>query len=936
MPEDTNGHARGHEELIACLETIGKLVLTETLCDEATQADLKRLAKEKGVDAVKDKLKSLGVDKTGHRLRLTNILLPPSAEQKAQHAVEHIEFVKRFAAPETLQRLKLPVDMADVGMAGMIDEMASRAADLRDLPPVDGIDFPLYVPSPMPIPLLGLPWKGGGLRSISGQSLARWQPWEDVTAENATAAATAPAMIAPPCCQADDELVSEQWSPRLAVGTMLRAAPLAAVDGFLKYYHAIGFERIFLFFDKPDEDQEAIRLAEAHNAAVGGVTIHCCTAEWWAKEQKIGRLFIRSEEYLRQQIQKREASDGSDDPRPLAFQFREHGLHQTAVLATQTKDVQARQQCVLDRACVDAWHAGYDWLLHVDIDELLYFPRTAERRDARAFFGAVSPNVDKVGFHNHEVYPCESLHVDDWFTECTLFKVSPHLLADYRGSHREVERAQRRKRVAEGEDLDLHAPAPPGMDLGLQTQSDVMRDAARYRAQAMRELHAKGLTMPGRRHLAREGERARASAANRRIAGDDKLRAAAMSNAAARSQGSAEGGGGGGGGAGRERHGSQSLPGAAAAAVRWEREQHSPEDDSEPDTPDFEAAGFTYFDAHAQGKQAVRLRRRLDPPRSAGPHGFDAPGRTHTCGGTHDPVVLHYANCGLNYWIKKYEVLGDIPNFEDRQSLEGHLKHRAGQAVTGEKDGSWSTHLAARDLVVRGKGGRAALELFYRTIIAGNEYGEAQHLAQCGLIVRIPAIADLLLELRSHREQPRVRLATGPPLPPTPSSLLQPSRWLQSAQQGPLRDLTPDRPRRVQWKVIFKSKIVARCRPTTSSPVSRVFEPGVRLWTGHPRPDGWLILSDEFSYNYILADATALGLGKLLERIEPPELEPGACLACFRAPCRCDLLAEYGFSAKASQQQPQQPQPLTGLGGEVMAGVAAMAPSPVEAAVEVL
>lgn len=70
-------------------------------------------------------------------------------------------------------------------------------------------------------------------------------------------------------------------------------------------------------------------------------------------------------------------------------------------------------------------------------------------------------------------------------------------------------------------------------------------------------------------------------------------------------------------------------------------------------------------------------------------------------------------------------MLGDIPNFENRKTLAGFHKHRdAGTAIAGEADGSFSPHMAARDLVVRGVGGgvranRAALELFYRTYIMG-------------------------------------------------------------------------------------------------------------------------------------------------------------------------------------------------------------------------
>ena len=34
---------------------------------------------------------------------------------------------------------------------------------------------------------------------------------------------------------------------------------------------------------------------------------------------------------------------------------------------------------VMNRALADAWSAGLDWMLQLDIDELLYFPREVER-----------------------------------------------------------------------------------------------------------------------------------------------------------------------------------------------------------------------------------------------------------------------------------------------------------------------------------------------------------------------------------------------------------------------------------------------------------------------------------------------------------------------------------------------------------------------------
>ena len=77
-------------------------------------------------------------------------------------------------------------------------------------------------------------------------------------------------------------------------------------------------------------------------------------------------------------------------------------------LFERTADVQARQALVMSRGLRDAWSDGFDWMLQLDIDELLYFPRESEREDARAFFGGVPVDIDALAFHNHEVLPCSS------------------------------------------------------------------------------------------------------------------------------------------------------------------------------------------------------------------------------------------------------------------------------------------------------------------------------------------------------------------------------------------------------------------------------------------------------------------------------------------------------------------------------------------------
>ena len=303
-----------------------------------------------------------------------------------------------------------------------------------ELPPVDGVRRPAIVRAAMPSAQLGLPWVPGGLPPVQRTTpLRRWHP--EIPARQPP--------IPPPPKQ-----------PRLAVGAMVRAAPVVAVDGFLRYYHAIGFEQVFLFFDAPTEDEKAIAAAEAHAAAVGGVSIHRCDASWWAEERESGRSFQRMREYQRSQEQRRrDGSNSSDGPAGLDYKLCAPWEVSTVELATMTPDVQAKQSLVMNRALREAFEMGLDWMLQLDIDELLYLPRGDEREDARAYFGRVAEEVDICHFHNHEVMPCERLEVADWFGE-TLFKINPNMVADYEDSPGERERRQRRDRLAQGEDID--------------------------------------------------------------------------------------------------------------------------------------------------------------------------------------------------------------------------------------------------------------------------------------------------------------------------------------------------------------------------------------------------------------------------------------------------------------------------------------------------
>ena len=341
--------------------------LRDTLCDSALICSL--ASKERSV--VLEELRGIGVKKLGHRHKIAAAIIR-SGEAVSKPAPTPTAPKTNTTVLPTTRHVASGNLSATCGTPPLLSHLTSPSQiALRELPPESGVRLPVFWPSPMPTPLLGLPWKGGAMRPIEGTSLARWQPWKASDAADAPAA-----VIGPPCCQTEGLAADSAPPPRLAVGVMLRAAPPLAVDGFLRYYHAIGFERIVLFFDKPSEDAEAIRVAKEHDAQVGGVTIHLCTPEWWQAEQRTGRGFVRAAEVFRKEEEERrqavpplakfrdnpyEATGTSreeDEGKGSILNLKERFEARAVQLVLQTNDVQARQQFVMDRACVDCWHAG--------------------------------------------------------------------------------------------------------------------------------------------------------------------------------------------------------------------------------------------------------------------------------------------------------------------------------------------------------------------------------------------------------------------------------------------------------------------------------------------------------------------------------------------------------------------------------------------------
>ncbi|CAJ2501906.1 Uu.00g047590.m01.CDS01 [Anthostomella pinea] len=86
-----------------------------------------------------------------------------------------------------------------------------------------------------------------------------------------------------------------------------------------------------------------------------------------------------------------------------------------------------RQEQNMKHAISHLFKHGYDWLLHIDIDELLYEPSAA------AASWSEKPEVGSVHFTNHEALPL-SHHTDNPFEDCVWFRLNtveqrPHYMA---------------------------------------------------------------------------------------------------------------------------------------------------------------------------------------------------------------------------------------------------------------------------------------------------------------------------------------------------------------------------------------------------------------------------------------------------------------------------------------------------------------------------
>ncbi len=167
---------------------------------------------------------------------------------------------------------------------------------------------------------------------------------------------------------------------RPAIVTTLRNAD-PVIDFFIDYHLAVGFWHLILFFDDP-EDVSLSRVAQRPEVT----------------------------------------AIPNDDA--LKLEWRETMRYEEVrdTLYGHTYSVPSKQILNCEIAIEIALKAGFDWLLHIDVDEIFY---CSTMRVDRYFDKLTSSGIENVIFYNNEGIP-ESFDIQNYFTDVTLFKRNPH------------------------------------------------------------------------------------------------------------------------------------------------------------------------------------------------------------------------------------------------------------------------------------------------------------------------------------------------------------------------------------------------------------------------------------------------------------------------------------------------------------------------------
>jgi hypothetical protein len=173
-----------------------------------------------------------------------------------------------------------------------------------------------------------------------------------------------------------EEMTSRSTPVRIATITTLRDAG-EVVQSFVRYQRAVGFDHTFLCFDDPADPAYDMLAGQPHLTLIrNGPELH--------EEQRAT---------------------------PVYDKFAPHF----------TTEVMARQNVNTAVVIARARAMGFEWLLHIDIDELLFVPGL----DVRPLFEELDASrFDHAVFLNHEAVP-EAEDIRDYFREVSLFKVNP-------------------------------------------------------------------------------------------------------------------------------------------------------------------------------------------------------------------------------------------------------------------------------------------------------------------------------------------------------------------------------------------------------------------------------------------------------------------------------------------------------------------------------
>lgn len=169
---------------------------------------------------------------------------------------------------------------------------------------------------------------------------------------------------------------------RACIVTTLRAAD-KVLRTFIDYHIGIGFNHVYLFFDDPAE------VPKDAPYAVSDVT------------------FIRNDTILKGLWRK-----------TYSYERYKESLDDE-VMARQIVNVEVARDLALEE--------GYDWILHIDIDEL--FVLHGYENVQEHFEDVGRENPESIVYFNHEGVP-ETFLVDDYLKEVTLFKKNHQLLND--------------------------------------------------------------------------------------------------------------------------------------------------------------------------------------------------------------------------------------------------------------------------------------------------------------------------------------------------------------------------------------------------------------------------------------------------------------------------------------------------------------------------